>query len=71
MYLLVYTLLSSNTPAVTHAPNTDTIDSPVLNANVTRSPLIIAAHNKVSDVISIDTITINSAFIGSLLYACS
>jgi hypothetical protein len=27
------------------------------------SPLIIAAHNKVSDVISIATITINSVFI--------
>jgi len=60
---VVYTLLSSNTPALTHAPNTDTIDSPVLKANVTKSPLIIAAHNKAIDVIMIANIKINSAFI--------
>jgi hypothetical protein len=63
MYLLVYTLLSSNTPAITNVPNTDTIDSPVLKANATKSPMIIAEHNKASDIIIIDNIKINSPFI--------
>lgn len=50
-FLFVYTLLSSNSCANKHVASIDIIDANVVNANITKLPLIIAEHNKASEVI--------------------